>query len=106
MPAGGAKSETSGLLGLQGPREDSGVVHTDNPGVGLLHRIYNYVHAHGNGKSVVMASGVRTSAGAAMHPSFDLFMGCPFKQTDDRTYKRNSGTCHHVVTLNGSDPCS
>ena len=32
-------------------------------GVGLVQRIYNYVHKHGRGKTVVMASGVRTSAG-------------------------------------------
>lgn len=48
----------------RGPREDAGVVDDANPGVGLVQRIYNYVHAHGNGKSVVMASGVRTSGEA------------------------------------------
>jgi len=48
----------------RGPREDAGVVSKENPGVGLVQRIYNYVHKHGRGKTVVMASGVRTSAEA------------------------------------------
>lgn len=38
-------------------------LHARRTGVGLVQRIFNYVHKHGSSRTVVMASGVRTSAG-------------------------------------------
>lgn len=49
---------------MQGPRQDAGMLgQGENPGIGLVQRIYNYVQQATKGGTKVMVSGVRTSEG-------------------------------------------
>lgn len=50
---------------MQGPRQDAGTLpgQGNNPGIGLVQRIYNYVQQKTQGATKIMVSGVRTSQG-------------------------------------------
>lgn len=53
---------------MQGPRQDAGSLgQGENPGIGLVQRIYNYVQQTTKGSTKVMVSGVRTTKGELLH---------------------------------------
>ena len=57
-------------------------LHARRTGVGLVQRIFNYVHKHGSSRTVVMASGVRTSAGDSRLPPLQLSSGRCWQHID------------------------
>jgi len=83
---------------VQGPRQDAGTLpgQGNNPGIGLVQRIYNYVQQKTQGATKIMVSGVRTSEGVQ---SLILPAQLPWTQSYSLCHRLRQCRCTHELLI-------